>query len=239
MKTSVLIIAHNEESNIQKTLSSILELKKKPDEIIVICHNCTDETRGRALEFKNIIVIEDSSPRGAIYARIRGFKEVSGDIICCLDGDSRVEENWLEEITKPFNDEKVVAVGTDVRLHGTFLDYWGSIFYFYTNRNTKRFSKKSKTVFFWGASFAVRKVSFENIGGLDPALNLFKKLNVSLMPDDWYLGIKLSEIGKIVLTKKTTVHTQSKCKNSLERFQQSKKQTKDGKKLYSYFNFKI
>lgn len=236
MKVSVLIIAHNEEKNIHESLSGILKQTKHPDEIIVICHNCTDNTAQIARHFKEVTVIEDASPPGAVYARIRGFKEVLGDIICCLDGDTRIEKNWLEEIVWPFKNKEVVAVGTDVRVHGTILDYLGSLNYFHGIPFLVRFAKEKHPLFFWGASFAIRKSAYDTMDGFNSFLDLREKLGLELMPDDWYLGIRLAKTGTLVTTRKTTAHAISKCKNSWERLLQNRKQVRDGKKLYAHFN---
>lgn len=44
MKTSILIIAHNEEKHIRECIESILSQTQEADEIVLIAHNCTDNT---------------------------------------------------------------------------------------------------------------------------------------------------------------------------------------------------
>ncbi len=58
MKTSVLIIAHNEESHIGECIESVLVQSQQPDEIILIVHNSTDRTLQIAKNYTGVRVIE-------------------------------------------------------------------------------------------------------------------------------------------------------------------------------------
>lgn len=51
MKTSILIIAHNEEAYIQDCIESVLVQSKKANEIILVAHNCTDKTIKKAKKY--------------------------------------------------------------------------------------------------------------------------------------------------------------------------------------------
>ena len=44
MKTSVLVIANNEEKHIEDCLKSLTNQTQKPDEIVLIVHNSEDKT---------------------------------------------------------------------------------------------------------------------------------------------------------------------------------------------------
>ena len=113
MKISVTIIAHNEERNIEKCITSVFDQTSKPDEIIVVCHNCSDKTENIVRKFKGIKVVRLNSPAGVVYARIKAYESVSPDtdIIASTDGDSFMNRRWLENLLKPFSDQEVVATG--------------------------------------------------------------------------------------------------------------------------------
>jgi glycosyltransferase involved in cell wall biosynthesis len=51
MKTSILIIAHNEEAHIRECIESIIHQSQKADEVVLIAHNCTDNTVSIAREY--------------------------------------------------------------------------------------------------------------------------------------------------------------------------------------------
>ena len=62
MRISVLIIAHNEEDKIKDCLCSVINQTIKPDDIILVAHNCTDRTIKVAQEFKTIKIIRFDGP---------------------------------------------------------------------------------------------------------------------------------------------------------------------------------
>jgi glycosyltransferase involved in cell wall biosynthesis len=58
MQRTVLIIAHNEATHISECLESLEKQTITPDEIILVAHNCTDETVVIAKKFPNIQIEE-------------------------------------------------------------------------------------------------------------------------------------------------------------------------------------
>lgn len=58
MKRTVLVIAHNEALHIAECLGSIEKQTVVPDEIILVAHNCTDDTAVIAKRFQGVRVEE-------------------------------------------------------------------------------------------------------------------------------------------------------------------------------------
>ncbi|HTH93287.1 MAG TPA: glycosyltransferase family 2 protein [Candidatus Paceibacterota bacterium] len=198
LKTSVLLIAHNEESHISDSIMSVLRQNRKADEIVVVCHNCTDRTVAIAKSFEaqeNLRVVEYSGPEGVVYARIRGFEEVKGDIVACLDGDSVADRKWLENIVKPLErDSGVSIVAGYVYLRGSWFARVTSWWQFVI---VKKILKWDLNAFAWGASFACRKSDYEKVGGLAPLIELKDKLGLHFWAEDFYLSRALMQIGKL------------------------------------------
>ena len=80
MKTSVLIIAHNEEKYIGKCIESILNQIQKADEVVLLLHSSTDDTKKIAEKYP-IQIVAFEGPLGPVNARIEGLNHMSGDII--------------------------------------------------------------------------------------------------------------------------------------------------------------
>ena len=169
MKISVLIIAHNEEKHIVECLHSIVHQTLIPQEIVLVAHNCTDRTIEYAKKFPNIKIISYlSEERWPLYARIRGFQEVWWDIIACIDGDAIADKNWLQEVVKPFQNQKVVATG-------------GYVWFF---ENSKIFSisflfftlKLWRPWYFWWANFCVRSSAFRKVSWFTHLEKNWKKI---------------------------------------------------------------
>ena len=79
MKVSVVIPVYNEEKYIKNCLESLMKQEEKPDEIIVVDNNCTDETinivkkYGKIYHDGNIIIA--SSARRIINNPLSFFGE--------------------------------------------------------------------------------------------------------------------------------------------------------------------
>ncbi len=237
MKKSVLIIAHNEEKNISRCIKSILFQTVTPDEICVICHNCTDNTYSIVSSFEKVTAYKYTGPVGVTHARIFGFKQVAGELIFCIDGDAYAQSNWISELAEPFMEKGVVCVGGVVIYTGVLIPLLNSLRYFYIKPILEKFFT-ILPFYPFGPSFAIRKETYEKIGGLEPFISLRTKLNLIRWPDDAYLGFMCHRIGKVILTKKTIVFARAKEKNSIESIKRGILEFKAGRILKEYFNQK-
>lgn len=234
MKISVLIIAHNEEEFIGRCLESILNQTQKPDEIVLIAHNCTDKTVEIAKKYPNIKLIEYSGPSGVTYARIKGFEVVSGDIICCIDSDAYATKNWIRRLTKPLYKNDIVLTCGAIFYTKSILPFLNSIYYFYIKRFLPDFLKVLP-FYPYGPGFAIKKSTYEIIGGLAPFIKLRESLNIETWPDDAYLGLKCREVGKVVFVSGSLVIAVAKEREIRSSIARGKKDIKAGKILKKYF----
>lgn len=85
--------------------------------IVVIDHNQQLLERVRA-EFSGIIAVENSEPQGLSGARNSGIAVAKGDFIAFLDDDATAEPDWLERLTRFFEEPLVMGVG------GTVVPEW-------------------------------------------------------------------------------------------------------------------
>lgn len=108
MKVSVIIPVYNEEKYIATCLESLKNQKEKPDEIIVIDNNCTDNTIEVAKKFKVRIVREKT--QGMIPARNRGFDNAKYDIIARSDADNILPVDWVKRIKSNFEHKNIDAM---------------------------------------------------------------------------------------------------------------------------------
>lgn len=235
MKTSVLIVAHNEEKYIKRCIESVLAQTKKPDEIVVIAHNCTDKTIEIAKKFKEVKVVDYQGPRGVVFARIKGVEVVNGEIIACIDADSFAHKKWLERLLSSFGKKDVVAVGgyvsliganpeKSVSVYGAFFSIW---FFFLSP-----WFQSDYHFYFWGANFAFRKSTYEKIGGLDPLVELNKKWKLNYWTDDLYLSLAFEKEGKVVFSPWAKVWSHIAEEDQPNR---GKEMDDDRKKLFDHF----
>jgi cellulose synthase/poly-beta-1,6-N-acetylglucosamine synthase-like glycosyltransferase len=117
MTISILIPCHNEEKSVRATIASCLFQTRPPDEIIVVNDGSTDHTAKILKQFGNkITVITIPVATGnKSHAQEYGLKFVTTDIFAATDGDTILEEHFIERALKNFEDPNVHAVGGYVR----------------------------------------------------------------------------------------------------------------------------
>ncbi len=233
MKISILVIAHNEETCIALCIESLLKQTQKPDEIVLIAHNCTDQTEEIARRFP-IRIVSLKGPEGIPYARIKGFEEVSGDIIACIDGDAWAKKSWLVNITRPLIRNPYVTLVTGYAiLINNFFGRFSSFWQFVINR--KLLNKKSHR-FAWGSNFACRKVDYEAVGGIAPILQLKEKLNLHFWAEDVYLSLALLNIGVMYTAIDAKIYTTIPKWKLNPKTAPIKEWYEDNKALFTYFD---
>ena len=113
---SIIIPTLNHASKLYQCLSYIANLSFDLNlfEVLIIDNGSTDNTKEIALSFNNKITnlhyVFCKSP-GLMAARHKGCDEAKGNILCYIDDDSLVTEDWLYGIAESFLDDKVVLVG--------------------------------------------------------------------------------------------------------------------------------
>lgn len=109
MKVSVVIPVYNEEKCIKSCLESLIKQSEKPDEVIVVDNNSTDQTVSIVKKFKDVRIIYEKK-RGITPTRNNGFNNAKYEIIARCDGDSILPNNWVKKIKEVFSkNEKVVG----------------------------------------------------------------------------------------------------------------------------------
>lgn len=204
MKISVVIPAYNEEAYISRCLSSLLEQHVKPDEIIVVDNNSTDQTVAIAKNFPVRIIHE--TKQGTGHARNRGFNEAKFDIIARTDADTILPPDWIEKIKKAFVDQKLIALSGPAEFydlpelvqntHWQTNPAWVKVITSY-NKIIRQFTKHDCL---FGPNCAFRKSAWEKIIN-DVCLD-DKKVH-----EDLDLGIHLAEVGKIKFDDSLIVST--------------------------------
>jgi len=113
MKVSVVIPVYNEEKYIENCLNSLMKQEEKPDEIIVVDNNCTDQTIFCVKKYRDIKIIKEKK-QGIIAARNAGFNHAQGDIIARCDADAIMPKNWVKKIKNDFAENKKIVAVTPV-----------------------------------------------------------------------------------------------------------------------------
>lgn len=100
---SIIIPAHNEETNIKKLLSSLANQSMRDFEVIVSNSNSTDDTAKVVEGYKKLLPVlihRDETMHNVSAARNNGAKYASGKWLVFLDADVYVEEHFLKAMFK-------------------------------------------------------------------------------------------------------------------------------------------
>lgn len=194
-KISVLIPAHNEQAVISKTIKSIKDSNYKNIEIIVIAHNCNDNTYQEAKK-QNVKVLNTNIGKTKGDALNYGFKRVTGDVICVIDSDSIIPSTYFDIAISELRGHD--ALQTEVQIYNaedSFLSKMTSV-EFQIHAATHQFLKNK-----WDMAL---------LGGNGQFIkrNVFKKIGTwsNNLADDTEISMRmLSEGFKIAFTDKTHV----------------------------------
>lgn len=110
MRIVALIPAHNEQESIMATVAALLQQQRLPDQIIVICDNCTDQTYERAsslnssrVEVVKTIDNQEKKP-GALNWAWQNYCD-GADIVITLDADTVLAPNAIGDWEQEFIEE--------------------------------------------------------------------------------------------------------------------------------------
>lgn len=96
---SIIIPAYNEQRHIGKCLDAIAAQTIKPNEVIVVDNNCTDDTVEIAKSYPFVRIVVENK-QGIVYARNAGFDAATSDIIGRIDADTVLPDYWVDYVKR-------------------------------------------------------------------------------------------------------------------------------------------
>nr|WP_315149157.1 glycosyltransferase family 2 protein [uncultured Flavobacterium sp.] len=168
MKYYIVIPSYNEEALIALTLQSLISQTVLPSKIVVVNDNSTDKTAEVVLDYAKeypfITLVNKTSENihlpgsKVIQAFQKGFETLDNDydIIVKLDADLIFPPNYFETVIKHFNSDSKIGMA-------------GGFCYIEKNGNWVLENLTDKD-HIRGALKAYRKETFQQIGGLKPAM---------------------------------------------------------------------
>ena len=216
MKVSICITVFNEEDNVSLLLDSLLKQKKTADEVIILDGGSTDNTYPILEEYakknKTIKVFQERSSRSK--GRNIAIKKAKNEIIAITDAGCIANENWLENISKPFkrDDIDISAGFYDMKAEGPFEKAEAYFLGITPERFNDNFLPSAR-------SMAFRKALWKKIGGFPDSNN--SKIEGA---EDTIFNTKALSAGA----------KYSRVKNARVEWRTPKTLTEFAKKLYNY-----
>lgn len=191
-EVSVIIPTLNEEKYIGASLSSIRRQEfSRPFEIIIGDGLSTDNTVKIAKDYGARMVHETyGSPAGGRHAAALVAR---GRLLVFTGADVEVAPDWLEKLTAPFTDKRVVgALGSVSPLEGTWLD---DLLVFFL-RPIAALMNFVGLPYVYGENMACTAAAYEKCGGFNPKL---------VTAEDTDFAIRLRQHGKFVFVPSARV----------------------------------
>ena len=169
---TVCVPAHNEETTIERTIASLLNLDYPKDKlkIVVVNDGSTDKTLEVAKKFgKQIEIIDNKTNLGKGESVNFAIKKCKTEFFGVLDADSVVDKDSLKKILAYFDEDDIVAVtpGMKIEEPGTFLQKIQYVEYIFGVFLRKVFAFLDSVHVVPGPFSIYRKWFFDKHGGFD------------------------------------------------------------------------
>ena len=169
---TVLIPAHNEETVVVQTVTSVLASDVKSLRVIVVNDGSTDKT-GPLLDASfgddpRVRIIHQVN-RGKAAALHRALGESDTEIVVTIDADTEIEPDAISKLLRHFSDPSVGAVAGNVKVgnRSRWLTRWQALEYITSQNMEKRaFDLLNCITVVPGALGAWRKQAIEAAGGI-------------------------------------------------------------------------
>ena len=186
MKTAIVILNWNGKKLLEQFLPSVVNFSLPQAEVYVADNASTDESIAYIKEsYPTIKIIENKKNGGYAKGYNDALLSVDADIYGLINSDIEVTENWLNSITKEFEQNKNTAIVQPKILDfknknkfeyagaaGGFIDYFGYPYcrgriFNHLEENKNQFNDISDIFWASGACFFIRSSVFRELKGFD------------------------------------------------------------------------
>lgn len=101
-----------------EAISALQTQTLRPHQIVVVVDHEPALLQRATTELDGVLVMPSAGPRGLAGCRNTGAQAATGSVVAFVDDDAIAEPDWLERLSDPYEDERIVAVG------GAVLPQW-------------------------------------------------------------------------------------------------------------------
>ncbi|MGG3738364.1 glycosyltransferase [Aeribacillus pallidus] len=208
MKTSIIILTHNQLDYTKQCIESITKYTKEGSyEIIIVDNHSTDGTVEWLKQQNNIKVIFNNENLGFPKGCNQGIEMATGENILLLNNDTIVTKNWLDNLlTCLYSSDDIGAVGpvtnsaayySTIPVNYTSIDEMHQFAASYNVPNPDKWEERLKLI---GFCMLIKKEAFDKVGLLD------ERFTPGNFEDDDY-SVRLRKAGyRLLLCKDTFIH---------------------------------
>lgn len=182
--TSIIIVGYNSLSDLERCLPSVLSTLEQDSEIIVVDNHSSDGTAEKLpIIFPQIKLIISESNLGFGGANNLGAQSAKGKYLVFLNPDTMVTSGWIISLLNPLINDQTIGMTTPKILQlnqpqkintcGNDLHFSGLALCRGMDRELSNFSEPENLNSISGASFAISREYFYELGGFDPTFFLY------------------------------------------------------------------
>lgn len=113
LSITIVIPVYDDENHLKACLDSVARQTVKPDAVILVDNNCTDNSMKIAARYSFVKIMKE--PRqGVIFARNRGFDAAKTDLIGRIDSDTILPDDWVSRVLNFYqnaNNDNIALTG--------------------------------------------------------------------------------------------------------------------------------
>jgi len=163
-KVSIIIPAYNEEKDIGKCITSLLEQSYRNIEIIVVDDGSKDRTREIVKRFKKVKLVEGEH-KGPGFSRNLGARHAKGEILGFVDADMTFDKNYIKNLIQPIIKGEAVGTEEAIQINPDKNNIWWRCWMGNSPTSSGVHKNREGHVF-----RAILKSEFLRMGGFDPSL---------------------------------------------------------------------
>jgi mycofactocin glycosyltransferase len=198
---SIIIPVRNRPEEIRACLNSLAKLNYPSEKIeILVVDDCSTDTTPAVVREFPVTLLCLKKHRQASFCRNLAARQANNEILAFIDSDCEADPDWLLDLTPPFREESVAAVG-------------GMIDSFYTANNLDQYEKVQSSLmisswykrsneldrFFYvpSCNFLIRRECFRKLGGFKKDLHVGEDVDLCWRIQNSGLLLDFRPIGTI------------------------------------------
>lgn len=211
-KASVIIVNWNGRHLLKECLDSVFAQKTKDFEVILVDNASTDGSVQFVKEsYPEVKLIQNSSNAGFAPANNTAARAAKGEFLVLLNYDTAVEPDWLGELLKPLEKDKSLGCTSSkvilydrrglINSAGIFFSFIGVSGSLGDEVPRSAFADPTEVFAPSGASFAIRKSLYEELGGFDESYFMYEE-DMDLGWRVWNAGFRILMIPSSIVYHK-------------------------------------